>query len=640
MEPVGLSIDAEAGLIKNVSIMTAGPACPGNSEDFEVDDVMLSQVAQAINDTSEGIPCRVTHVELAGSPMSPPPDAMFHLAGRIRNARVVNGRCRADVALYKFADSSPVGPLRTFLLGVAEEDPRAIGMSIMFQRGEYVPRGVGETSLGRIASLQSVDFVGRPGANPNGLLSGRSKSGAPPRISGGPTMPADQMAAVQKAAKEAVAADRKRRSDIIALATQNKLPEKWATDLADRGVSVEHATELVALAVSMRPVSGIRVGDDRNIESLRDATAEAICLRAGVKVAKPHERAAKISGLGVLDMFRQHLSAYGCPDAAYLSRTKLCDLLGPRRLRSDYPEVALAMGSSDFTNILRDAINKALLKAYEEFPSQWSMWARRTSAADFKTIYRIALSEAPNLVSRTEGGEIRYVNLSDGQESYALVEYAGGLRLTRRAIINDDMDAFSRIPQMQAQAAARKEDDVAYAILTANAAMADTGALFNATAVTTAGGHANLAGVGAALSVTTLAAASAAMGLQKGPKLAAMLNLQPRWLVVPVTKRVLAEQLIGSINDPAQTVAVTNPFANKLGVIANPRLDASSTTRWYVLADTSQIDTVEVCFLQGEEAPVLKQESDFDTDDAKFAIRHTVAAKAVDWRGMYANPGA
>jgi hypothetical protein len=37
---------------------------------------------------------------------------------------------------------------------------------------------------------------------------------------------------------------------------------------------------------------------------------------------------------------------------------------------------------------------------------------------------------------------------------------------------------------------------------------------------------------------------------------------------------------------------------------------------------------------------VLKQEIDFDTDDMKFAVRHTVAAKAIDYRGLYKNAGA
>ena len=54
----------------------------------------------------------------------------------------------------------------------------------------------------------------------------------------------------------------------------------------------------------------------------------------------------------------------------------------------------------------------------------------------------------------------------------------------------------------------------------------------------------------------------------------------------------------------------------------------------------NEIDTVEVCFLQGEEEPVLTQETDFDTDDMKFKVRHAVRAFPLDFRGLYKNVGA
>ena len=60
---------------------------------------------------------------------------------------------------------------------------------------------------------------------------------------------------------------------------------------------------------------------------------------------------------------------------------------------------------------------------------------------------------------------------------------------------------------------------------------------------------------------------------------------------------------------------------------------------WYMAGDPNQIDTVEVCFLEDEQTPQLKQETEFDTGDAKFAITHVVAAKAIEYRGVYKNAG-
>jgi hypothetical protein len=54
-------------------------------------------------------------------------------------------------------------------------------------------------------------------------------------------------------------------------------------------------------------------------------------------------------------------------------------------------------------------------------------------------------------------------------------------------------------------------------------------------------------------------------------------------------------------------------------------------------ADTSQIDTVELSFLQGEEQPQLEQDWDFEKDCYKFKVRQTFGVKAIDWRGLFRN---
>jgi hypothetical protein len=198
-------------------------------------------------------------------------------------------------------------------------------------------------------------------------------------------------------------------------------------------------------------------------------------------------------------------------------------------------------------------MGKTLRQAYLDAPKTWPLWARRSTAPDYKQIKRTALSEAPDLTQVKAGKGIVYGTLGEGREVYALADYNGGIRLTRQAIVNDDMDAFGRIPQLQSAAAARKEDDVVYGILQANADMADEVPLFDAS------DHGNLLG--------------------------------------------------------------------------------SGTVPWFLAAGTDQIDTVEIGFLEDEPGPVLREEVDFDTEDLKFAVRHTCAAKAIDHRGLFMNSG-
>ena len=701
-----LRVNREAGVLEGVSVLTAGPAL---GHGFEVDATMLQQVANGVNAAPKGLRVRVTHPSSGGF-FETPDDPLPSLVGRVRAARVDGDRVRADVTLGRYAAHSPRGNMREFLLGLAEEDPEALGLSIVFEPAEFdVPLATNGLPRGRVKTVEAVDFVGEPAANPAGLLSrkdtpmaGKRKlaDGAVPdlspeageereafveRFGNDPDMQAKYPDAAAKAAQAgaifdahekavagetpsgpdptptptpmpepapagamgaknaaaAVALERARIRAIYALAADRGLPREWADGLVSRGVVLAQMKELSNMADSMKPVP-FGVGEDKALASLSPAICDAILMRAGRKVEKPHERATKFVGLSVVDMYRHWLKAHGVEDAFELSRVKVVELLSPRQLRRSY---ALAQSTSDFDNILADAMNKSLRQAYLDAPTTWGIWARRNTAPDFKTIHRPALSESPNLVARTEGGEFKYVTLSEDGPSYALVEYAGGIRLTRRAILNDDLSAFDRIPTLQANACARLEDDTAYAIITANANMADGGALFNVTAVSTSGGHANLVAsggtTGGAPTVVTMAATEKLLMKQKGLGGSARLELRAKYMLVPTSIYRVAQQVVVSLVDPAKSNSAVNPFASEgLVIVPSARLDDDSATAWYFLADTNLIDTVEVCFLQDEQQPVLEQQTDFDTDDAKFKVRHTVAAAALDFRGMVKNPGS
>lgn len=379
-----------------------------------------------------------------------------------------------------------------------------------------------------------------------------------------------------------------------------------------------------------------------NGQGLADAASDAICLRAGVKLSNVNPQASRFAGMKLCEILRNYVVMKGVTSAMSLGNAEVISLSSRRNWERYSDTVALTQTTSDLQSIMADAMNKSFRQAYIDAAPTWQRWARRATAPDFKTIKRTALSDVPGLSARTEGGGLSYVNVGDSKETYALAEYANAIKLSRRLLINDDLEAFGKIPMLQARAAARLEDDVAYAILTNGhaTAMADTGNLFNATAVSTPGGHANLVSSGTTLTVANLAATEKLLTKQKGPN-GAQLELRIKHLVVPTSIYRKAQQEVASLVDASKSNDAINPFANE-GIILTPsnRLDDNSATAWYALADYNAIDTVEVCFLEDEPTPVLKQETDFDTDDVKFAVRHTVAAKAIDFRGMVKNNGA
>ena len=76
-----------------------------------------------------------------------------------------------------------------------------------------------------------------------------------------------------------------------------------------------------------------------------------------------------------------------------------------------------------------------------------------------------------------------------------------------------------------------------------------------------------------------------------------------------------------------------------LQVVAEPRLDATSTIVYYGAADPGQIDTVEFSFLEGEEGVVTETLNGWDIDGMEVKARLDFAAKALDHRGLVRNPG-
>lgn len=228
--------------------------------------------------------------------------------------------------------------------------------------------------------------------------------------------------------------------------------------------------------------------------------------------------------------------------------------------------------------------------------------------------------------------------MSDSRESYSVEKFGKMFSVSWETVVNDDLDAISRIPAMHGAAARRTQNKKVYEVLTANPTMGDGVALFGAHASGT-----NTSGAAAAPSVTTLNTAFAAMMKQKGLNSDVTLNIVPRFLIVPVAYSGTALELVNSIsyNAANNNEGVKNIYGlggpRSLTVITDATLDANSTTIWYLAADPSQIDTVELSFLAGEESPVLETDWLFANDTYQNKVRQTFGVKAIDWRGLYRN---
>lgn len=448
--------------------------------------------------------------------------------------------------------------------------------------------------------------------------------------------------AAADAAAAALAAERTRAAEINALCTRHAVPAEAAQRYIADGITVEAVREQILNDIATRAEG--QGGARLNVTRVATVSDETQTRMAGLEEALAHRVDARATltdngrqyrGMSLIEMGRDHLERSGI-NTRGMTRMQLATQILMFRSGG-------MMSTSDFANLLQNVATKRLRQGYEENAPSYQRWARRApDAPDFKSMSVVNLAGAPDLLQVNEHGEFKYGAMTDGKETYSMITYGRIVSLTRQAIINDDLRGFDRMVGAFGNSAARLENRTVYAILTANAALADTGALFNSTAVTTAGGHANLAGAGAAISVATLGAGRAAMRLQKGLQ-SEELNLTPSFLIVPATQEQLAYQYTSANYVPA-TPANTNEFRaggrTAVEPVVEAILDANSTTAWYLAANNGQIDTVEYCYLQGAAGPVIESEMGFEVDGVSYKCRLDFAAKAIDFRGLYKNPGA
>lgn len=289
-------------------------------------------------------------------------------------------------------------------------------------------------------------------------------------------------------------------------------------------------------------------------------------------------------------------------------------------------------GTSDFTIALASTVNRSLRDAYTSAPRSFTRWARMGTLADFRPATRVAAAGNLALEKVNEHGEFKRGKIVDSGETIQLGTYGKVVGVTRQAVINDDLDMLGRIPAMFGRAAADFESDMVYSVLTANADMSDAVALFHAT-------HGNLAGTAAVIGETSLSAARLALRKQTDPSGNNQpLNLVGKFILVPAALETTAQKQFAAAIVATKT-ADTNVFQNSYEIVTEPRLDASSATAWYVLADSSQIDTVEYAYLEGEQGLYTEQRNGFDVDGLEVKARLDFAAKATDWRGIYKNAG-
>jgi hypothetical protein len=285
--------------------------------------------------------------------------------------------------------------------------------------------------------------------------------------------------------------------------------------------------------------------------------------------------------------------------------------------------------TSDFPLLFSNLAGKTLDAAYEEERHTWRPIARQRNLPDFKNANDLIVAGDLTPEALLEGGEYKAGTLVEGQHTWKLATYARKITLTRQAIINDDLSAMERVPEMLGRGFRRLESNMIWALITGDAITSVDGLALFQTA------HAN----SSAQSINTAGFNAAKKAMRKQTDLAGnAINLMPSYMMVPTDLEATALQFLFPNGFMANTRTGENGpvTAQTAGVqlIVEPRLDGGPTV-WYLAASPGSVEGIVYGYLAGEEGPTVTTTEKRDPDGVELLARFDFGAAVNDYRGFF-----
>lgn len=308
-----------------------------------------------------------------------------------------------------------------------------------------------------------------------------------------------------------------------------------------------------------------------------------------------------------------------------------------------------AMSTDLFPLLFADSLDRQMYAAYQAAPQSWRRVARRAMVNDFREVKRFAGTGIRGLLSPVkELGEHERRTADLAEFKYSVQKYEAGFGVSFEMMVNDDLDAFGRLPQDLAQSALDTEEWFVTSIYAG--ATGPNAAYYNT-------GNDNVIASNAPLTRTSLQAALT--------RLMKRTDERGNPIVVTAVELVVGPGLTLTANDILNateyrmtdgsgntTIISGNGIAANLTITTNFFLGTVTTTNadtsWYLFANptASARPAVEVGFLRGYEQPALYERIpdmrrfggggevawSFDFGDNEKKVQHILGGTFVDPR--------
>lgn len=321
-----------------------------------------------------------------------------------------------------------------------------------------------------------------------------------------------------------------------------------------------------------------------------------------------------------------------------------------------------ALSTSDFPLLFGDILDRQLLASYQETPSTWQNYIKRSTVRDFRTVKRFVMDGATaQLDTVAEGNPYPASTRTESKYEFSVQKRGRRMPFSWETMINDDLDALKDIPQVLGSAARYSEEYFATDLF-----VGTTGP----DATFYASGNANVVTGNPVLSISGLQTAMTVLGNMRNSD-GRPIAIEAFELVVPPALEVTANNILNGMElrlnesgGSTNTQLVTaNWMKNRFRLNVNaviPIIASSSNgnTSWFLFARPAagQRCAAEVAFLRGHEQPevfmkspnqtrvgggaVNPMDGDFDTDSLEYKVRHTFGGVVQDPKLSVASNGS
>lgn len=294
---------------------------------------------------------------------------------------------------------------------------------------------------------------------------------------------------------------------------------------------------------------------------------------------------------------------------------------------SDASFAKRAISSSTLAELLSNTANKILSQDGPESYS-YTKIAEQVQLSDFKSTPIVKLSMSGLSAKSAETDDYTDTAMVDTGENMQLVDRGALFKISYTALMNDDLGAFSKLPQKAAMLGARDIEAQLYAMLNANPTMSDTVALFHTAS------HGNNIAAGTGPTVAGLDAAQQLMSaFQDGSS--NPMDLSIKYIIVPPSLALTAKQTVGTIS--ASSATNVNPFGGgEIEVIVSSRIaQVSAKDAWFAVCDPAVWSALVVGTLQGQgDQPEVMAEEDFNSKNLKIRVSQPSDVAAASYKGI------